>query len=65
MKASGKSPLVSETESYWKNHIELLKSSGLSRVDYCRLNKMNYHRFGYWLNKQSPKDKTINSSYIR
>lgn len=61
MKASDKSLLISETEkeSYWKNHTELLKSSGLSRVDYCRLNKVNYHQFGYWLGKQSHKNERL------
>ena len=44
---------LTEGESFWKRHLELLKSSELSRVQYCREHKLNYHRFGYWLSKWS------------
>ncbi len=47
------SPLtsVAEDESFWRRHVELHQSSGLTRKKYCRLNNVNYDRFGYWLGK--------------
>ena len=42
-----------ENEDFWKRHLELQKSSGLSRVKYCRKHNLNYDRFGYWLGKWS------------
>jgi hypothetical protein len=44
-------PGAVEDEAFWKHHIEQYKASGSARADYCRLNKLNYHRFGYWLHK--------------
>lgn len=44
-----------ENEAFWKNHYEQLKSSGISRAQYCRINQLNYDRFGYWLSKWSAK----------
>lgn len=44
---------ITEGEAFWKQHAELLKSSGLSRVEYCREYDLNYHQFGYWLKKFS------------
>lgn len=40
-----------ENEIFWKNHYDLLNSSGMSRVEYCRKNNLNYDRFGYWVSK--------------
>lgn len=40
-----------ESQSFWQQHIEKLKASGLPRTQYCRDNELNYDRFGYWLNK--------------
>src|SRR6266568_3040629 len=61
MQTSNTSPLNSEPEkeSYWKKHIGLLKESGLTRADYCRLHKVNYHQFGYWLGKKPHKNKEL------
>ena len=47
------SSTTTEGEAFWKRHSELQKSSGLSRIEYCREHKLNYHRFGYWLKKFS------------
>jgi len=45
------SSTITEGEEFWKRHSELQKSSGLSRIEYCREHKLNYHRFGYWLKR--------------
>ena len=47
------SSTITEGEAFWKQHSELLKASGLSRVKYCREYKLNYYGFGYWLKKFS------------
>ena len=40
-----------ENEAFWRQHLNLQKSSGLSRTAYCRQHGLNYDRFGYWINK--------------
>lgn len=40
-----------ENEAFWKNHHALQKSSGLTRVEYCRKHDLNYDRFGYWISR--------------
>ena len=40
-----------ETKEFWQHHIKQLKSSGLSSANYCRVNEINYDRFGYWVKK--------------
>jgi len=40
-----------ENETFWKRHYELQKSSGITRVNYCRQNNLNYDRFGYWISR--------------
>jgi len=44
-------PMPIESEAFWRQHQQLHKASGLSRVDYCRRNNLNYDRFGYWISK--------------
>lgn len=48
-----------EDESFWRQHYESQKSSGHSRADYCRHNKLNYDRFGYWIHKWKYQNKLI------
>ncbi len=44
-----------ENESFWKRHLKLQKESGLSRTKYCRINNLNYERFGYGIHiKMNP-----------
>lgn len=45
---------IIENEEFWKQEVEKLKTSGLSRSQYCRDNGINYVRFGYWLKRLSP-----------
>ena len=40
-----------ENIDFWQRHIEQLKTSGLSRKQYCREKDVNYDRFGYWLKR--------------
>jgi hypothetical protein len=37
-----------EKRLYWENHIEKWKASGLSQVEYCRLNDVKVKSFRYW-----------------
>jgi hypothetical protein len=48
-----------ENEAFWNSHIESFKKSGLTRIKYCRLNKINYDRFGYWIRKSSPRKSPL------
>ena len=50
-----------ENETFWKNHYELLKSSGISRVEYCRKHNLNYDRFGYWISRWNRFTPTENN----
>lgn len=45
---------IIESKEFWEQQSEKLKASGLSRSQYCRVNSINYHRFGYWLKKMPP-----------
>lgn len=46
--------IVIEGKEFWQQQLEKLKTSGLSRSQYCRVNSINYNRFGYWLKGLSP-----------
>lgn len=43
-----------ENEAFWKKHQSNFSNSGISRVEYCQMEKISYGRFGYWLSKLSP-----------
>lgn len=40
-----------ERKEFWEQELEKLKTSGLSRSQYCRDNGINYDRFGYWIKR--------------
>jgi hypothetical protein len=42
-----------EGKDFWQQQLENLKTSGLTRSQYCRENNINYDRFGYWLKRLS------------
>ncbi len=42
---------IIESKEYWEQQLEKLKTSGLSRTQYCNENGVNYDRFGYWIKK--------------
>ena len=54
-------PRQVENETFWRQHYESQKSSGLSRTTYCRQYDLNYDRFGYWISKwnHSHGDKLV------
>ena len=35
----------------WRERIEKWKASGLTQSEWCRMNDVNYKRFGYWSRK--------------
>lgn len=49
---------ISEAKKIFERHVELYKTSKLSKAEYCRLNKLCYHRFNYWLRK-TPKLEAV------
>lgn len=50
---------VIENEAFWKQELEKLKTSGLSRSKYCRVNGINYDRFGYWAKRLTGTSSTF------
>ena len=42
-----------EDESFWHQHCQEFQASGLSGKEYCRLNVVNYDRFGYFCDSRS------------
>ncbi len=38
-------------EHYWKAQMDAWQASGQSQQAFCKLNDLNYSRFGYWLRK--------------
>lgn len=44
---------IIENKEFWEKELEKLKTSGLSRSQYCRENGINYERFGYWIKRLS------------
>lgn len=53
-----------ENEAFWQHHYSLLKSSGLSRVDYCRENNLNYDHFGYRISKWNKSQPIDNNNEL-
>lgn len=53
------STAIIENEAFWRHHIALLTASKLTRKEYCRLNNINYDRFGYWLGKFSNQSSSL------
>ncbi len=43
---------VSKIEKNFEGHLELFRTSKLSKAEYCRTNKLSYHRFSYWVKKR-------------
>lgn len=49
---------LSRKESYWHNHLEAWKVSGLLKTIYCNKHSLNYSRFMYW-QKKLKEDKEV------
>ncbi len=41
---------------FWDRHIKNQSNSDLTQVEYCRLNNLNRHTFGYWKSKLNKKE---------
>ena len=35
----------------WKQHVESYRNGSLTKKNYCKVHKIGYHAFSYWLNK--------------
>lgn len=40
----------------WQRHLKAWRESGLTQVEYCRLNGLGVKAFGYWLRKDRKKN---------
>ncbi len=41
-----------ESGKSFEKHLELFRTSKLSKAKYCRENRLSYHQFNYWLRKK-------------
>jgi hypothetical protein len=46
-------------QTYWQNHIEQWKRSGLSQIQYCRRHKINKNTLGYWIKKRTKQPAPV------
>jgi hypothetical protein len=53
-----------ENEAFWQQHYLVLKSSGLSRKEYCHENNLDYDQFGYRISKWN-KVQAIDNNHER
>ena len=54
----------SEKTNYWRQQIETLKASGLSRRDFCEKNQIKLSTLDYWRQKFSVPEEKNESSWI-
>ena len=47
----------SEAANYWRQHLEALKESGLTRKAYCEKNQIKLSKLAYWRQRLSPSEK--------
>ena len=40
----------------WQRHLQIWRGSGLTQLEYCRLNNLGAKAFGYWLRKDRKND---------
>ena len=53
-----------ENIEFWERHSKAYKASGLTRSDYCRQQKVDYDRLGYWLRKLDRKEALVSPSLV-
>ena len=46
-----KDPGTSGRKRFWESHLTQYNATGLSQVEYCRLNKISIKSFQYWKRK--------------
>lgn len=42
---------ASDLQEKWKQHVASYRNSGSTKSNYCKMHKIGYHQFGYWLKK--------------
>lgn len=47
----GNTSRKSHRQQFWENHIAQCTASGLSQIEYCRLNRIGIRSFQYWKRK--------------
>lgn len=45
-------------EEFWRDHIQLIKSSGLSGAAYCKQNGLKCHQLYYWVSRLKEQEET-------
>ena len=45
-------------EEFWREHIQLLRSSGLSGVAYCKQHGLKCHQLYYWVSRLNEQNET-------
>lgn len=50
---------IEQNRTYWKQHIENWRSSGLTQVAYCRQHELRAHQFTYWKKRSTAPDSAI------
>ena len=48
MPAQSRSEELDKKRSFWRQHIEDWRSSGLTQIAYCRQHELKPHQFVYW-----------------
>ena len=48
MPAQSRSEKLDKKRSFWKQHIEDWRSSGLTQIAYCHQHELRPHQFTYW-----------------
>lgn len=41
----------------WERHMKAYESSGLSKKEYCKKHKLNFHTFDYWRSNLRKREK--------
>ena len=53
-----------DKDKYWQGLLELHKTSGKTRKQFCAEHKLNYHTFTYWKQKFSVNQKSFKKKFI-
>jgi hypothetical protein len=48
---------MSDRVGYWQRMVASLEASGLSRAEYCRRRRLNYHTLTYWVKRLGHSDQ--------
>lgn len=48
---------MSDRVGYWQRMVASLEASGLSRAEYCRRRRLNYHTLTYWVKRLGRSDQ--------